>query len=73
MLRIDRSQIKWKAKFAAAFAPQAADQKLTAHERRQGRRGKWSLFILPFVTVLRESLEMVVFVGGVRSTSPHHS
>ncbi|BGP23525.1 high-affinity iron transporter [Rhodotorula toruloides] len=65
MLRIDRSQIKWKAKFAAAFAPQAADQKLTAHERKQGRRGKWSLFILPFVTVLRESLEMVVFVGGV--------
>ncbi|KAL7342943.1 iron permease FTR1 family-domain-containing protein [Rhodotorula toruloides] len=65
MLRIDRSQIKWKAKFAAAFAPQEGDQKLTAHERKQGRRGKWSLFILPFVTVLRESLEMVVFVGGV--------
>ncbi|ELU42616.1 putative iron permease FTR1 [Rhizoctonia solani AG-1 IA] len=30
-----------------------------------GKNGKWILFILPFITVLREGLEAVVFVGGV--------
>jgi high-affinity iron transporter len=29
------------------------------------RAGKWALFTLPFVVVLREGLEAVVFVGGV--------
>jgi high-affinity iron transporter len=29
------------------------------------RTGKWALFTLPFVVVLREGLEAVVFVGGV--------
>jgi high-affinity iron transporter len=29
------------------------------------RTGKWALFTLPFVIVLREGLEAVVFVGGV--------
>jgi len=27
--------------------------------------GKWALFTLPFIVVLREGLEAVVFVGGV--------
>jgi len=29
------------------------------------RAGKWALYTLPFVVVLREGLEAVVFVGGV--------
>ena len=29
------------------------------------RTGKWALFTLPFIVVLREGLEAVVFVGGV--------
>ncbi|GAA5920792.1 hypothetical protein JCM1841_005098 [Sporobolomyces salmonicolor] len=69
MLKIDRSQIKWKHKFAAAFNKEL-DGTLTARERREGRRGKWSLFILPFVTVLREGLEAVTFVGGVALGQP---
>ncbi|GAA5910785.1 hypothetical protein JCM5296_002827 [Sporobolomyces johnsonii] len=69
MLKIDRSQIKWKHKFAAAFSKEL-DGTLTAKERREGRRGKWSLFILPFVTVLREGLEAVTFVGGVALGQP---
>ena len=32
---------------------------------RGGRNSRWVLFILPFVTVLREGLEAVIFVGGV--------
>lgn len=33
--------------------------------KRDGKGGKWALFLLPFITVLREGLEAVVFVGGV--------
>ena len=29
------------------------------------RSSKWILFFLPFITVLREGIEAVVFVGGV--------
>jgi high-affinity iron transporter len=29
------------------------------------KMGKWALFTLPFIVVLREGLEAVVFVGGV--------
>ena len=29
------------------------------------RTGKWALFTLPLVVVLREGLEAIVFVGGV--------
>ena len=33
--------------------------------RAEQRSGRWSLFLLPLITVLREGLEAVVFVGGV--------
>jgi len=32
--------------------------------------GKWVLFVLPFVTVMREGLEAVIFVGGVSLGQP---
>jgi high-affinity iron transporter len=32
---------------------------------RGTQTGKWALFTLPLVVVLREGLEAVVFVGGV--------
>ena len=32
---------------------------------RSGRTGRWFLFLLPLITVLREGIEAVVFVGGV--------
>ncbi|KAL1413070.1 high-affinity iron permease [Vanrija albida] len=38
---------------------------LTAEDKRESRSSKWALFLLPFITVLREGLEAVVFVGGV--------
>ncbi len=36
--------------------------------KRKARTGKWALFLLPFITVVREGLEAVVFVGGVSVT-----
>jgi high-affinity iron transporter len=64
MLRIDRSKLKWKIKLEGAF-DKKPQEGLSKKERKEGRSGKWSLFILPLVTVLREGLEAVVFVGGV--------
>jgi high-affinity iron transporter len=61
MLRIDRSKIKWRLKLEHAF-----DTKGTGEAQSQQRGGKWTLFLIPLITVLREGLEAVVFVGGVR-------
>lgn len=65
-LRIDRSKLKWKAKLAGAFDNKVDASALTSKDKREARNSKWTLFILPLVTVLREGLEAVVFVGGVR-------
>lgn len=46
---------------------------LVKRERRRARGGKWALFLLPFITVLREGLECVVFVGGVSLGIPAKS
>ncbi|SCV74126.1 BQ2448_6558 [Microbotryum intermedium] len=66
MLRIDRSKLKWKRKLAHAFDQKVvADSEVDVKDKREARSGKWSLFLLPLITVLREGLECVVFVGGV--------
>ncbi|KAI0036239.1 Ftr1 protein, partial [Vararia minispora EC-137] len=57
MLKLDRAKAKWRIKLMHAFNGQ--------HTDRGARTSKWTLFILPFVTVLREAMEAVVFVGGV--------
>lgn len=68
MLRIDRSKIKWRQKLENAFDKkpdvESEEAQLTA---KKASGGKWTLFIIPLITVLREGLEAVVFVGGVRS------
>ncbi|KAI5457092.1 iron permease FTR1/Fip1/EfeU [Mariannaea sp. PMI_226] len=62
LLRINKMQDKWKIKISQALA-----EKHTVGKK--GWLGNWSrthiMFILPFITVLREGLEAVVFVGGV--------
>jgi len=59
MLKLDRAKAKWRVKLMHAFSKR--------HESvdRNTRSGKWALFILPLITVMREGLEAVVFVGGV--------
>lgn len=71
MLRLDRAKAAWRVKLTRAFATRtkAARANQTDEEAkkaiREGRTGRWVLFILPFITVLREGMEAVVFVGGV--------
>ena len=64
MLRIDRSKLKWRAKLENAFDPKVST---TDGKKKNvgGKSGKWTLFLIPMITVLREGLEAVVFVGGV--------
>ncbi|ATY58319.1 high-affinity iron ion transporter [Cordyceps militaris] len=68
LLRVTKMQEKWRVKLATAV-----DNPL----RVGGRKGifkrffeKYTMFVLPFVTVLREGIEAVVFVAGVSFTAP---
>ncbi|KAF9170393.1 high-affinity iron permease, partial [Mortierella sp. AD010] len=61
MLRSNQMQEKWKVKLAKAMNAE--------NERGFGNQSrKYALFILPLITVLREGLEAVVFIGGVTFT-----
>ncbi|KAK0215677.1 Ftr1 protein [Armillaria fumosa] len=62
MLKMDRAKAKWRIKLERAFEGKRADGKTAT--------GKWALFILPLITVLREGMEAVVFVGGVSLGQP---
>ena len=67
-LKMDRSRIKWRYKLAVAFEKSHSGS-LKDGEEAESQGGKWALFMLPFITVLREGLEAVVFVGGVGPSS----
>ncbi len=68
LLRIGKMHDKWRAKITAALDK-------TPAETSGKRTGKWAafkrflekyaMFALPFVTVLREGIEAIVFVAGV--------
>ncbi|KAF8940808.1 hypothetical protein BGZ58_004722 [Dissophora ornata] len=58
MLRTNQMQEKWKYKLAKAMDDENA-------KGLGNRSRKFALFLLPLVTVLREGLEAVVFIGGV--------
>ncbi|KAL2871454.1 FTR1 family protein [Aspergillus lucknowensis] len=64
LLRVSKLQDKWRVKLAKALTHQN-----NSNESKKGRVKRWlekyAMFILPFITVLREGLEGVVYVGGV--------
>ncbi|EXJ59761.1 high-affinity iron transporter [Cladophialophora yegresii CBS 114405] len=63
ILRINKTKEKWRVKIAEALVAK------TKYHDTASKLGEWSrryaMFLLPFVTTLREGLEAVVFVGGV--------
>lgn len=64
LLRVSKMQDKWRIKLAKALEAKA----FTKGNARSGFKRwceKYAMFLLPFVTVLREGLEGVVFIGGV--------
>ncbi|KAJ6469499.1 iron permease FTR1 [Mycena sanguinolenta] len=62
MLKMDRAKAKWRVKLEKAFSGARTDG--------ETRAGRWILFILPLITVLREGMEAVIFVGGVSLGQP---
>ncbi|KAG0369280.1 hypothetical protein BGZ54_010376 [Gamsiella multidivaricata] len=61
MLRTNQMQEKWKLKLSKALSDESSHG-LGSQSR------KYALFILPLITLLREGLEAVVFIGGVTFT-----
>ncbi|KAI9780635.1 MAG: hypothetical protein M1816_002796 [Peltula sp. TS41687] len=61
LLRVSKLQGKWKIKLAQALEP--------SQPAKGGRFKRWleryAMFMLPFVTVLREGIEAVLFIAGV--------
>ncbi|WWC61244.1 uncharacterized protein I303_103825 [Kwoniella dejecticola CBS 10117] len=72
-LRLPHAQVKWRLKLLSAYHshsesdPEHIQHHPHAHGNRHKRANKATaiLFGLPFITVLREGLEGVVFLGGI--------
>ena len=64
LLRVSKLQDKWRVKLAQALEAKESTQG-TATTRFKRWAEKYAMFLLPFITVLREGLEAVIFIGGV--------
>ena len=64
LLRVSKLQAKWRVRLAKAL--EAKDNKTsTMRSRFKTWCERYAMFILPFITIIREGLEAVVFIGGV--------
>jgi len=72
LLRISKMQAKWRVKLARAI--EAKDNRHAKWSNRfKAWAEKYAMFLLPFITILREGLEAIVFVGGVSLGLPASS
>lgn len=67
MLRVNKMQAKWRVKIAKAMIELPSDKRQKWSIKYWAT--KYSMFLLPFITVLREGLEAVVFVAGAGVTT----
>ncbi|MCJ1476145.1 hypothetical protein MMC13_004810 [Lambiella insularis] len=65
LLRISKLQDKWRVKLAKALESKDSTRVGSRMSRFKRFCEKYAMFMLPFITVLREGLEAVVFIGGV--------
>ncbi|EME47221.1 hypothetical protein DOTSEDRAFT_21018 [Dothistroma septosporum NZE10] len=70
LLRVSKLQDKWRVKIAQALEKHHSGQGLGFNSRFKIWCQKYAMFLLPFITVLREGLEAVVFIGGVGLSLP---
>ncbi|KAG0006933.1 high-affinity iron permease [Modicella reniformis] len=59
MMKSQDMQEKWRGKLAQSM------ERIDRKESHSGRFRKYALLILPLITVLREGLEAMIFVGGI--------
>lgn len=60
LLRVSKLQDKWRVKLI-----QAMENNHEGKGRFKRTMEKYFMFWLPFITVLREGLEAIIFIGGV--------
>lgn len=65
LLRITKKQADWRLKIERAMEERDARTSHPLGHRFRIWSEKYVMFYLPFITVLREGLEAVVFIGGV--------
>lgn len=82
LLRVGKMQDKWRAKLEKSVASSAAKKKGDGSSSAAARENpsiwqkikfwseKYVMFVLPFVTVLREGIEAIVFIAGVTFSAP---
>jgi high-affinity iron transporter len=70
LLRIGKMQEKWRVKLINAL--EAPVNGVVRGRWRWCKRfaEKYAMFVLPFITVLREGIEAIVFVAGVSFSAP---
>lgn len=73
LLRVSKLQDKWRVKLAKALESKDSPSQGSARTRFKLWCEKYAMFMLPFITILREGLEAVVFIGGVSLTLPASS
>lgn len=68
LLRVGQMQEKWRVKLAKAIESPIK----TGEGRAWFRRAleKYGMFILPFITILREGIEAILFVSAVSFSAP---
>lgn len=68
LLRVAKMQEKWSVKLANAL-----EDKSNVKGKRNAFQlwcEKYAMFLVPFVTVLREGIEAIIFIAGVSFSSP---
>ncbi|KAF2203098.1 plasma membrane iron permease-like protein [Delitschia confertaspora ATCC 74209] len=72
LLRVNKLQDRWRTKITATI--EAKDfSSLPLKGRLKAWSEKYAMFLLPFITILREGLEAVIFIGGVGLGMPASS
>ncbi|KAJ0415863.1 high-affinity iron ion transporter FtrA [Aspergillus carlsbadensis] len=69
LLRVSKLKERWSSKLRHALEA-SADSQAPAKSFLKRWPQKYAMFLIPFVTALREGLEAVVFIGGVGLNFP---
>lgn len=70
LLRISKLQAEWRAKLIQSFEEDHALKPTSWWKRFKAGTRKYFMFWLPFITVLREGAEAIVFIAGVGLSLP---
>ncbi|KAJ0343263.1 hypothetical protein COL154_011322 [Colletotrichum chrysophilum] len=70
LLRVGKLQDKWRVKLAKAMEAPSKTSTSAGQSRWKRNKEKYVMFVLPFITVLREGIEAIVFLAGVTFAAP---